>query len=351
MIGLQIEAASKRFGSFLAVDNVSLSVPLGQFVCFLGPSGCGKTTLLRLIAGLDLPSSGRILLNGKDITRMPAHERRFGMVFQSLALFPHLNVEDNIAYSLRLRHMSAPDRRARVQELLHLIRLPDIGKRAIGQLSGGQRQRVAIARALAQEPSVFLLDEPLSALDAKLREEMQVELRLLQQQLKITTILVTHDQREAMTMADIIIVMAHGKVQQMGTPTEIYRNPANRFVASFFGLSNLIEAEIAGAGALRLAGEHMLDMPGMPAGLAAGKSVTLSVRPEDVRLAAAAPGEWGLPGEVTFVRDMGASIEAHIDCLGGRIISVMPPRDWIGVGAHDRVMVQLPPDSCRVLPE
>jgi putative spermidine/putrescine transport system ATP-binding protein len=347
MIGLEIEAATKSFGSFVAVDRVSLSVPLGQFVCFLGPSGCGKTTLLRLIAGLDLPSSGTIRLDGKDITRTPAHERRFGMVFQSLALFPHLDVEGNIAYSLRLKQMSAADRRARVKELLHLIRLPDIAKRPISQLSGGQRQRVAIARALAQEPSVFLLDEPLSALDAKLREEMQVELRLLQQQLKITTILVTHDQREAMTMADVIVVMANGKVQQMGTPTEIYRNPANRFVASFFGLANLIEAEIVGAGMLRLGGEHLLAVQGMMPGLIEGQAVTLSVRPEDVRLAAT--GEAGLPGTVTFVRDMGASIEAHVDCLGGRIISVMPPRDWIGVQAGDRVLVQLPPDACKVL--
>jgi len=351
MIGLEIEAVTKSFGPFTAVNGVSLDIPLGRFVCFLGPSGCGKTTLLRLIAGLDQPTSGRIRLNGKDITRMPAHERRFGMVFQSLALFPHLDVEGNIAYSLRLKQMSPADRRHRVRELLQLIQLPDIAKRRISQLSGGQRQRVAIARALAQEPSVFLLDEPLSALDAKLREEMQVELRLLQQQLKITTILVTHDQREAMTMADTIVVMAEGKVQQVGSPTEIYRNPANRFVASFFGLANLIEAEVAGAGALRLGGTHMIDLPGMPAGLDAGRAVTLSVRPEDVRLADEGSEAGGLPGEITFVRDMGASIEAHVDCLGGRIISVMQPRDWIGAAARDRVLVQLPPDCCRVLAE
>jgi putative spermidine/putrescine transport system ATP-binding protein len=343
MLGLDIQDVSKRFGAFAALDHVSLQVPLGKFVCFLGPSGCGKTTLLRAIAGLEQPSSGRILLNDKDITAMPAHERHFGMVFQSLALFPHLNVEDNIAYSLRLKHRTARERQARVAELLALIRLPDIAKRSVAQLSGGQRQRVAIARALAQEPAVFLLDEPLSALDAKLREEMQVELRLLQQQLKITTILVTHDQREAMTMADTIVVMAKGQVQQIGAPIEIYRNPANRFVAEFFGSSNLIEVEAAGPGAVRF-GAHRIPVASLPEGI--GRA-TLAIRPEDVRLQRGI-GD-GLPGRVTFVRDMGASIEVHVDCAGTPLVSITTPRDWIGALAEEEIRVELPPEACRVL--
>jgi putative spermidine/putrescine transport system ATP-binding protein len=345
MLGLDIQAVSKRFGAFVALDQVSLEVPLGKFLCFLGPSGCGKTTLLRLIAGLEQPSSGRILLNDKDITSMPAHRRRFGMVFQSLALFPHLSVEDNIAYSLRLRSKSPRERRERVEELLALIRLPGIGQRSVAQLSGGQRQRVAIARALAQEPAVFLLDEPLSALDAKLREEMQVELRLLQQQLKITTILVTHDQREAMTMADTIVVMAQGKVQQVGAPIEIYRNPANRFVAEFFGNSNLIAVEAAEDGAVRF-GERRIPVAALPDNLAPGKSATLAIRPEDVRLTRP---NGGLPGEIVFVRDMGASIEIHVDCAGTPIVSIATPRDWPGLAPNDPVSVELPPEACRVL--
>ncbi|MCB1719832.1 MAG: ATP-binding cassette domain-containing protein, partial [Candidatus Competibacteraceae bacterium] len=197
------------------------------------------TTLLRLIAGLETPDQGQVLLDGKDLTATPAHQRNFGMVFQSLALFPHLNVADNIAYGLRLRGLDSARCRQRVEELLALVQLPGVAARAINQLSGGQRQRVAIARALALEPHVFLLDEPLSALDAKLRETMQVELRLLQQRLGITTIVVTHDQREAMTMADQVVVMSQGEVQQVGAPLDIYRNPQTTFVADFIGTSNL----------------------------------------------------------------------------------------------------------------
>src|SRR5580704_3374331 len=220
-LGLEVRQLSKHYGSQRVVSDVSLTVPSGQFVCFLGPSGCGKTTLLRMIAGLEAPTSGRILINDRDITDTPVHERNFAMVFQALALFPFLNVEENIAYSLRFRTINAQQRHEMVRDLLALIKLPDIGKRRIEQLSGGQRQRVAIARALAQEPMLFLLDEPLSALDARLRDHMQVELRLLQQKLRLTTILVTHDQREAMTLADSIVIMAEGRVQQVGSPQEV----------------------------------------------------------------------------------------------------------------------------------
>ncbi len=351
MLGLEIQDISKRFGGVTAVDRASLSVPLGQFVCFLGPSGCGKTTLLRIIAGLDSATSGTLLLNGKDITSMPAHRRQFGMVFQSLALFPHLSVADNIAYSLRLKGKTAKERRTRVAELLELIRLPDIASRSINQLSGGQRQRVAIARALAQEPAVFLLDEPLSALDAKLREDMQIELRLLQQKLKITTILVTHDQREAMTMADTVVVMAQGRIQQIGPPTAIYRSPANRFVANFFGLSNLIAAEVMDSTTVRVGG-HVQGIAMPASALAFGQTVTLSIRPEDVRCRPInGSGHDGLSGEIVFIRDMGASLEIKIGWAGGEITSVMTPRDWAGGAPGDRIALELPPDACQVLVE
>ena len=207
MSGLILENVEKHYGSACAVKDVNLHLPEGKLVCFLGPSGCGKTTLLRMIAGLETLSGGEIRLDGEDIGHTPAHQRNFGMVFQSLALFPHMTVGENIAYPLKLRGVSKADQQARVVELLELIQLQEMIDRPVAKLSGGQRQRVAIARAIANHPKILLLDEPLSALDAKLRESMQVEIRQLQQRLNITTIMVTHDQREAMTMADIVVVL------------------------------------------------------------------------------------------------------------------------------------------------
>jgi putative spermidine/putrescine transport system ATP-binding protein len=261
-----------------------------------------------------------------------------------------LNVEDNIGYSLRLRDGNRKARQQRVEELLELVRLPGTAKRAVSQLSGGQRQRVAIARALAQEPRILLMDEPFSALDAKLREEMQVEIRQLQQKLKITTILVTHDQREAMTLADTVLVLAQGRIQQMGAPLDIYRNPANKFVASFIGLSNLIEVEVAGAGSVRFA-DQTFEVGNIPASVTAGRAATLSIRPENVlvnRLPAGHSG--GLSGTITFIRDYGSTIEARIDCGGREIISVSPSSQWDGMQAADRVGLEFAADACRVLP-
>jgi putative spermidine/putrescine transport system ATP-binding protein len=350
MLGLEVQDVAKSYAKTPVVDHVSFSVPPGQFVCFLGPSGCGKTTLLRIIAGLEAPSLGRILLDGSDITSQAASERSFGMVFQSLALFPHLNVEDNIRYSMRLRDSDRRAHRKRVAELLELVRLPGIAKRSISQLSGGQRQRVAIARALAQEPRILLMDEPFSALDAKLREEMQVEIRLLLAKLKITTILVTHDQREAMTLADTVLVMASGRIQQMGTPLDIYRNPANKFVAGFIGLSNLMEVEVASGGCVRFA-DRLIDVDNMPASIGLGTAATLSVRPENVIVGALTTDHSpGLFGTVIFVRDYGSTIEARIECGGREIISVSPSAQWGGMKAADKVSLQFAPDACRLLP-
>ncbi|MGE5255585.1 MAG: ABC transporter ATP-binding protein [Hyphomicrobiales bacterium] len=350
MAGLHLQDIDKRFGSVIAVQNVDLHIPHGRFVCFLGPSGCGKTTLLRLIAGLERPTRGRISLEEKDITDQPAHQRNFGMVFQSLALFPHLTVGDNIAYSLKIRKRTAADCRRRMDELLELVRLPGYADRHISQLSGGQRQRVAIARALAIEPRLFLLDEPLSALDAKLREDMQLELRMLQQRLAVTTILVTHDQREAMTMSDLIVVMGtDNQVHQMGTPLEIYRNPADTFVADFIGTSNLLKGICSGDRRVAVSGK-MLHAETMPATVKDGSEITLSVRPEEIYVVAGAKeGENHLQGRVTFVRDVGSSVEIYLDCGGIQIISQSTPKNRPAVRQGDMATAVLPTSACVVL--
>ena len=343
MSGLALEGITKQFGSFTAVEEVTLAVPHGTFVCLLGPSGCGKTTLLRMIAGLETPSDGHIRLDGADITGLPTHRRDFGMVFQSLALFPHLNVADNIAYALRIRGVPAEQRRRRVEELLQLVHLPGYAERPVARLSGGQRQRVAIARALAVSPKLFLLDEPLSALDAKLREAMQVELRQLQQKLGITTIVVTHDQREAMTMADLVVVMGEGRIRQAASPIEIYRRPADSFVADFIGSTNLLEVARDGQGRAVVAGVALSGLA-LPEGVAQAR---LSVRPEDVHLTA--PGDGRLTGTVTFLRDLGGTIETYVEVAGTTVVAVSTPRERPDVAAGATVGVLLPPEHCVVL--
>lgn len=350
MAELILDGIHKQFGSVVAARDVDLNLPNGQFVCFLGPSGCGKTTLLRLIAGLDNPTRGRILLDTDDITLTPAHKRNFGMVFQSLALFPHLSVGENVAYSLKVRHVEKTTRRKRAEELLELVQLSGFMDRHISQLSGGQRQRVAIARALAIEPQLFLLDEPLSALDAKLREDMQLELRELQQRLGVTTILVTHDQREAMTMSDLVVVMGpDNRVHQVGSPLEIYRNPADTFVADFIGSSNLLKGS-SGASSDITIGENRLIIDELPENISPGTPVAVSVRPEDILvLPGVEEGDNRLQGTVTFIRDVGSSVEIYLDCGGIQIISQSTPKGRPAVRQGDTATVVLPPAACVVL--
>ena len=346
MRGLQIENIVKTFGRHRALDDVSLEIPGGKLVCFLGPSGCGKTTLLRIIAGLEQPTAGTVRYAGRDITAEPAHRRRFGMVFQSLALFPHLTVAGNIGYAMRIAGRDRRRRDERVAELLDLIQLPGIGDRNVAQLSGGQRQRVAIARALAQEPPLFLLDEPMSALDAKLREDLQVELRLLQRRLKITTVLVTHDQKEAMTLSDIVVVMRDGRIEQMGLPTEVYSDPASLFVADFIGRSNLLAGE-ARNGAVIVDGE-VISGTALPVG-SDGGAVTLAIRPENLRLH---PDGTALPNSirarVQFIRNVGSMVEAHVNGGAVHMVSCCPPRDWPGFAEGEQVVAELPSDCCKV---
>ncbi len=346
MSGLEIRALSKRFNSFTALSRISLSVAQGQFVCLLGPSGCGKSTLLRTIAGLDTPSEGQILIDGQDIAPVPAHKRDFGMVFQSLALFPHLSVAENIAYPLAIRGVDKARQAEEVARLLDLVHLPGMGGRAITQLSGGQRQRVAIARALVMTPRLFLLDEPMSALDAKLREAMQIEVKRLQQQLGVTSILVTHDQREAMTTADLVVVMSGGVIQQAASPLEIYRNPANAFVADFIGITNLIDGQARGAGRIETPA-GTLTVEGAPD---SGK-ITLSVRPEDLTLhAEAAPGR--LSGTVSFIRRLGAVTEVSVTISGMAkdLVVSLPGRQDVAVAEGAQAHVAVPPGACVILP-
>ena len=350
MSGLIIKDVTKKFGSVVAVEDVNLHFTSGEMICFLGPSGCGKTTLLRMIAGLEEPTSGTISFNGRDLTGVPVHKRNIGMVFQSFALFPHLSVGENISYAMRIRGHSRSECEDRAAELLDMMHLPGVADRRISQLSGGQRQRVAIARALALNPEVFLLDEPMSALDANLREAMQIELRKLQQELGITTVVVTHDQTEAMTMADEIVVMGKAKVLQTGNPMEIYKTPTDKFVAGFIGTSNLLPATLTGSDSVRV-GAAELKFGGATKVFQAGDDVLLMTRPEEVfvhPVGDATPAN-AVPGTVTFVRDIGATIEILVDCAGHEVISVLTPKDWPDVRIGDPVNVEMPPSACNVL--
>ncbi len=277
---LELRNIHKRFGDFVALKDVSLGVHKGELVCFLGPSGCGKTTLLRIIAGLEVQSAGTIVQAGRDISRLPPMDRDYGIVFQSYALFPNLQVAQNVAYGLVNRKTPRAEREARVKELLALVGMPDAGPKFPAQLSGGQQQRVAIARALATSPGLLLLDEPLSALDARVRVRLRGEIRSLQQRVGITTILVTHDQEEALSMADRIVVMKDGHIEQIGTPGEIYGRPATPFVADFVGKTNLLPATRSGADRVQV-GEQRFECP-VAAGLANGAALRLFFRPEDV---------------------------------------------------------------------
>ena len=282
---IDIRSVTKRFGAFTAVDDVSLRIRAGEFLTLLGPSGCGKTTLLRMLSGFETPDDGAIHIDGRDVTPLAPYRRNVNQVFQSYALFPHMTVAENIAFGLRMQKVPAAETRQRVAEVVDLVALGGFEDRLPHQLSGGQRQRVALARAIVPRPAVLLLDEPLSALDAKLRHQMRIELKRLQKRLGMTFVFVTHDQEEALTMSDRIAVLNRGRLEQLGTPTEVYHRPGTAFVADFIGEANLIEAELlASAGLLarvRLAGglEILLPLTAWPRD--AGRAI-VSVRPEKV---------------------------------------------------------------------
>ena len=283
---LELTSIHKRFGSFVALRSVDLAIASGELVCFLGPSGCGKTTLLRIIAGLERQTSGRVVQNGRDVTDAPAAARDYGIVFQSYALFPNLIVRDNVAYGLVNRRVGRRAIDARVKDLLVLVGLPGEAAKYPSQLSGGQQQRIALARALATSPSLLLLDEPLSALDAKERERLRGEIRQLQRRLGVTTVMVTHDQEEALSMSDRVVVMNQGGIEQVGTPLDIYEHPASPFVAAFLGKVNVLEAVSLGDRRFRVGrAEITTTSDGIPA----GRRVHLYLRPEDRILEDAGP--------------------------------------------------------------
>ena len=281
---IQFEQVTKRFGSFVAVHEASFAIGEGEFFSLLGPSGCGKTTTLRMVAGFERPSSGRILLDGRDVSRVPPYKRNVNTVFQQYALFPHLSVFDNVAFGLRSAKVAAAEIRRRVGEMLDLVHLPEVAARRPNQLSGGQQQRIALARALVNRPRALLLDEPLGALDLKLRESMQAELKRIQRELGSTFVYVTHDQAEALTMSDRIAVMHAGRTEQIGTPPAIYHRPASPFVAAFIGNANLLEGRVAGRDQQRVtvdvAGAGRFAVVDERDGLPAGTAVQFMVRPE-----------------------------------------------------------------------
>ena len=315
---ISIKGVGKEFGTTTVLDGVDLSVEGGSFVTLLGPSGCGKTTLLRLIAGFLDPSRGTIAIDGAPMQGVPPRRRPLGMVFQNLALFPHLDVFENVAYGLRIRGTAASEIAARVSRFLGLVGLAGFERRRIGQLSGGQKQRVALARLLALEPSILLLDEPLSALDLQLRRQLQVELKSIQRQLATTFVFVTHDQEEATMLSDTIVVMNGGHVQQVGTPGEIYRRPASPFVARFVGDINMIDGRVeavdATAVSVSVAGRAIsIPRSSVVGTVAAGRACQLACRPESVRLGGTQPDALSIEARVTALHRLGPTVKAVLD--------------------------------------
>jgi putative spermidine/putrescine transport system ATP-binding protein len=319
---LELNGVQKYFGDFGAVEDFNLSAERGEFVSFLGPSGCGKTTTLRMIAGFEQPTAGRIVVDGRDITDRPPNRRNVGMVFQAYALFPNMNVADNIGFGLKVRKRPASAIRKRVDELLDLIGLPGRGSRYPYQLSGGQQQRVALARALAIEPQVLLLDEPLSALDAKIRVALRKEIRSIQRQLGITTVYVTHDQEEALSLSDRVVVMNEGRIEQIGTPAEIYNFPATPFVASFVGTLNLLLAQVldAGTGRLSVYGQEIRAAQPLTAGRA-NRAVSIALRPESMELGEAG-GANRLRGPLEDVSFLGSIVRMRVGLGEGASVSL-----------------------------
>jgi putrescine transport system ATP-binding protein len=361
---LRFEAVGKKFGGFRAVDRLSLDIRAGEFFALLGPSGCGKTTLLRMLAGFETPDEGRILLGGKDIAQVPPHQRPVNMMFQNYALFPHLTVRDNIAFGLKRAGMPRAEIAARVAEMVALVKLEGLERRKPDQLSGGQKQRVALARSLARRPQVLLLDEPLAALDKKLRESTQVELMELQQRLGMTFIIVTHDQEEAMTVADRIGVMDAGRLEQVATPRELYEAPASRWVAEFVGDINIFEGQLTSREAGRVmvstrdAGTIAAAEPREPVGKAL---VCVAIRPEKVKLSRRGPATDAvnahainrLEGVVTDVGYLGGVTTYRVRLDSGAVLrSSMANTARLEIDAYhasQRVVAWFTPDDCVVL--
>lgn len=324
---------------FKAVDDFNLEVKRGEFVTFLGPSGCGKTTTLRMIAGFEMPTSGEILLNGEDISQLPANKRPINTVFQRYALFPHMNIYDNIAFGLKLKKLPKEEIRKKVKRVLDIVDLEGFENRKISTLSGGQQQRIAIARALVNEPEILMLDEPLGALDLKMRQEMQLELKHMHDELGITFIYVTHDQEEALTMSDKIVVLSEGRIQQIGTPEDIYNEPQNAFVADFIGESNIFKGIMTGHMKVRFCGGEFMGMDDV----AEGTLVDVVVRPEDVIITK--PEDGVVEGEVVSVIFKGMHYEVTVE--SGKYEMVIRTTKYYSVG--ERIGMKLEPDGIHIM--
>lgn len=349
---LTLSHIKKAFGPVQVVHDFNMSIEKGEFVSFLGPSGCGKTTILRMIAGFETPSDGLIVINGKDQTSLKPNQRNIGMVFQAYALFPNMNVFDNVAFGLKVAGKPKAEIKARVEEMLKLIHLEHLADRYPYQMSGGQQQRVALARALAPAPQVLLLDEPLSALDAKIRVSLREEIRQIQRQLGITTVFVTHDQEEALSISDRIVVMNAGKADQIGTPSEIYSKPTTRFVANFVGTLNVVEAQVRepASGVVSIA-DHVLVLPKPLDGKKAGDKVSLAFRPEAASLAPTS-STGTLKGTVISSHFLGSVVRTKVDVQGSTIAfdAFNDPNNPPPISGQP-VAIQLNPEGLMLLAE
>jgi spermidine/putrescine transport system ATP-binding protein len=330
-VDIRLDRVTKTFGDTIAVDDLSLDIEEGEFFSMLGPSGCGKTTTLRMIGGFDDPTRGTIYLGGRDVTDLPPYRRDVNTVFQSYALFPHFNVFENVAFGLRRRKVDRSEIERRVRESLELVDLVGFDRRKPGQMSGGQQQRVALARALVNRPKVLLLDEPLGALDLKLRKQMQLELKRIQEDVGITFIYVTHDQEEAMTMSNRLAVMRHGKAEQVGPPEDVYENPQTEFVASFLGASNLLDGELKeqrnGTSTVLLTGGDAVSLPSERAPFGSGETVKVGVRPEKISIEpdddrTSAPGLNTVRGLLRMSTYIGVSHQYKVEGPGGATLTV-----------------------------
>ena len=344
---VRLVGLTKRFDDVVAVDAVSLDIDRGKFFALLGPSGCGKTTTLRMIGGFEEPTEGRIELGGVDVAPLPPYKRDVNTVFQSYALFPHLSIFENVAFGLRRRGITSGELRRRVGESLELVGLAGLERRKPRQLSGGQQQRIALARALVNRPRVLLLDEPLGALDLKLRKEMQLELKRIQHEVEITFVHVTHDQEEAMTMADQIVIMNGGHIEQLGTPTELYERPRTAFVAGFLGVSNLLEGTATGDGSVKLADGTVVQVPHEALGGRTG-TVRIGVRPEKLRIGGGEANS--LAGTVTESAYIGVSTQYILDTPAGPVtVYVQNDRTGGQVATGERLTLSWSPDSTFVV--
>jgi putative spermidine/putrescine transport system ATP-binding protein len=348
---LHLESVHKRFGDFTAIQEVDVALEPGEFLSLLGPSGCGKTTALRIVAGFERPTSGRVVVDGHDVTGVPPNRRDMGMVFQAYSLFPNMNAEQNVEFGLRVRGKPSGERRQRVAELIELVGLTEAAKRYPHQLSGGMQQRVALARALAIEPRVLLLDEPLSALDALVRLQLREEIRLLQTRLGITTLYVTHDQEEALSISDRVAVLSKGRIEQIGVPADIYNAPETPFVAEFIGTMNRLEAIVADAEGGEVAfGGRRLAVQAVR-GRRDGERVLVLVRPETLEVEPASGGaaEGGLPAEVVAHIFLGATTRLKLAAEGQELSADIPSARAATLPVGSRVSARFAPETARIL--